>query len=296
MTTTGSRTLTRWEGALRSGASRFQRGEAWGRVQKVRRRFGFRPADIALSLLGLSLLLVGLSRAYLFAIGWDGFAVKTVQLDCPVEAARVELEAALAASRPGNIFLLDIDRLKDALERHRWVGEAVIRRVFPATLRIEIRPRRPEAVLAAADGFRLISRDGVILESAAELPRTDLPVFLDESGFRTDAAGKTGLAWACLDALGPDAPERVASLDLSDPANVVLVRPGNPTRLLLGADRFAEKLDLYREMEAGLQSRFGPIEYADLRLFQDRVTVKPAAAAPPAPPAPLSPISAKEAD
>lgn len=294
--TAESRPLTRWEGALRAGAPHFQRGEAWGRVPKLRRRFAFRPKDVALAVLGLSLLLAALSRAYLFTIGWKGFAVRTVVLECPVESARPELEAALSASRPGNIFLLDIGGLKGALERHPWVGEAVIRRDFPATLRIEIRPRRPAAVVAGAGGFRLVSRDGVILESAAKPPRTDLPLFRDAGGFRTDAAAKTAQAWACLDALGPDAAGRVESLDLSDPGNIVLVLRGGPTRLLMGADRFAEKLDLFLEAEAWLRERFGALDYVDLRLFQDRVTVRPAAAPPQAPPAPLSPIPAKEAD
>jgi len=293
-----SHSLRRWEGAARDGAPHFQRGEVRGRVQRAQRRVGLRPKHVALSVLGLSLLLLGLSRAYLFAISWNGFAVKTVLLDCGVETARAELEAALAGSRLGNIFLLDIGRLKDALERHRWVGEAVIRRDFPATLRIDIRARRPAAVLGAADGPRVISRDGVLLGGPEAAPAAELPLLLDDDGFRTGGAEKLALAWACLDALGPDAEARVECLDLSEFGNVVCVLRGNPTRLILGADRFAEKLARYREAETWLTSRLGELVYVDLRLFEDRLTVKPAVPAPgPAPqPAPLPPIPAKEAE
>jgi len=292
-----SHSLSRWEGALRAGASHFQRGEARGRVNRAQRRIGLRPKHISLAVLGLSLLMFGLSRAYLFAISWDGFAVKTVLLDCRVESARVELEAALAGSRLGNIFLLDIGRLKDALERHRWVGEAVIRRDFPATLRIEIRERRPAAVIDAAGGLRLISRDGVILGSPEAAPGADLPLLLEGEGFRSGCDEKLALAWACFDALDPELRSRVERLDLSEFGNAVLVLRGDPTRLILGADRFAEKLALYLEAETWLKGRLGELAYVDLRLFQDRMTVKQAAPPPQEPPpAPLLPIPAKEAD
>ena len=292
-----SHSLSRWEGALRAGASHFQRGEARSRVNRAQRRIGLRPKHISLAVLGLSLLMFGLSRAYLFAISWDGFAVKTVLLDCRVESARVELEAALAGSRLGNIFLLDIGRLKDALERHRWVGEAVIRRDFPATLRIEIRERRPAAVIDAAGGLRLISRDGVILGSPEAAPGADLPLLLEGEGFRSGCDEKLALAWACFDALDPELRSRVERLDLSEFGNAVLVLRGDPTRLILGADRFAEKLALYLEAETWLKGRLGELAYVDLRLFQDRMTVKQAAPPPQEPPpAPLLPIPAKEAD
>lgn len=301
MNTTIPHTLPRWEAVLRVGAPHFQRGAARGRVKSAQRRILLRPKHIALSVLGLSLLIFGLSRVYLFAISWDGFAVKTVLLDCRVENARAEIEAALAESRLGNIFLLDIAGLKDALERNRWVGEAVIRRDFPATLKIEIRARRPEAVIRADGGLRLISRDGVILGCPDGAEAANLPVFLDVDGFRADCAEKLALAWACLEGLGPDERSRVESLDLSEFGTVVLILKGNPTRLILGGDRFPEKLALYREAETWLKSRLGELEYVDLRLFQDRMTVKQAIApqeiAPQElPPAPLLPTSSKEAD
>jgi hypothetical protein len=288
--------IQRWEGARREGAPHFQRGEARGRVRRAQRRVGLRPKHIAAAVLGMSLVMFGLSRVYLFAIGWRGFAVKKIVLDCRIDAARADLEAALAGCRLGNIFLLDIGSLRAALERHRWVGEAVIRRDFPSTLRVEVRERRPAAVVDTADGPRLVSREGVILGPPEAAAGQELPLLRDGGGFRSGCEAKLALAWACLEALGPAERGRVESLDLSEFGNVVCVFRRSPTRLILGGDRFAEKIALFREAEAWLTSRFGELAYLDLRLFQDRLTVKPAAPAPEAPPAQVIPTSAKEAD
>jgi cell division protein FtsQ len=296
MNATAPHAFPRWEDALRAGTSHFQRGEIRGRVQRAQRRILLRPKHIALAVLAISALLFGLSRAYLFLIGWDVFTIKTVILDCRVESARTELEAALADCRLGNILLLDIARLKDALERHRWVREAVIRKDFPATLRVEIRERRPAAVLGSADGLRLIDRDGVILENLASPEGLDLPLLRDEDGFRTDAAEKLELAWSCIDSLGPDERSRIESLDLSEFGKVVLTLKGNPTRLILGGDRFPEKLALYLEAEVWLKKQLGELDYVDLRLFQDRLTVRQVPLPQESPPAALLPTSSKEAD
>jgi len=296
MNGTAPHPLARWEDALRVGPSHFQRGEVRGRVKRAQRRVLLRPKHVALSILAVSAVLFGLSRAYLFLIDWSVFTTRTVLLDCRIESARTELEAALADCRLGNILLLDIARLKEALESHRWVREAVIRKNFPSTLRIEIRERRPAALLGSAGGPRLIDRDGVILEDAAPPDRTDLPFFRDDGGFQTNAAEKLELAWSCLDSLGPDERERVESLDLSEYGKVVLTLKGNPTRLILGADRFREKLARYLEAEAWLKIELGELEYVDLRLFEDLMTVRQVPVIQETPAAAILPTSSKEAD
>jgi len=252
----------------------FKRGLEKVPVKKIQSKLTVRSKHIVLFFLAIAAFFFGLERAYLYLISCDDFVVKKTEIACRREFVGRDIRALLDASSLRNLLLLDIGRLRDRLEAHRWVKEARLRKVFPSTLRIEITEREPAAVLKAGENYLLIDRDGVWLEALSAREDVQLPLLVDSASFKDNYQGKIGLAWKCLDDLTPDECREVDSLDLSESATVSAYLQGQTTRLILGGERFSERLSFIRSYKQTMEAQNGPAEYIDLR-FDDRIIFKP---------------------
>ena len=252
----------------------FKRGLEKVPVKKIQRKLNVRWKHIVLFFLVIAGFFLGLMEAYLYLINCDDFAVKKTEIACRQEFVGRDIRALLDASKFRNLLLLDLGHLKDRIEAHRWVKEARLRKVFPSTLKIEIKEREPAAVLKTGDSFLMIDRDGVWLEQLAAREDANLPLLLDSASFRDNYQEKLGLAWKCLDALTPDQRLEIEALDLSDPESVSVYLLGQTTRLILGGESFSERLSFIQSYKETMEGQNGPLEYIDLR-FDDRIIFKP---------------------
>ena len=252
----------------------FKRGLEKVPVKKIQRKLNVRWKHIVLFFLAIAGFFFGLTKGYLYLINCDDFAVKKSEIACRQEFVGLDIRALLNASQLHNLLLLDIGSLQDRIEAHRWVKEARLRKVFPSTLKVEITEREPAAVLKAGESFLMIDRDGVWLERLASSEDVNLPLLLDSASFGDNYQDKLALAWKCLDALTPEQRLEVEALDLSDPGSVSLYLLGQMTRLVLGGERFSERLAFIRTYKDTMEVQNGPLEYIDLR-FDDRIIFKP---------------------
>jgi len=252
----------------------FKRGLEKAPVKKIQSKLVVRSRHIVLFFLALAAFFFGLSKVYLYFVNCDDFAVRKTEVASRQEFVGRDIRALLDVSRLRNLLLLDIGLLKDRIEAHRWVKEARVRKVFPSTLKVEITEREPAAVLKAGESFRLIDRDGVWLEPLAAREEADLPLFVDGGSFQEDYQEKLGLAWKCLDGLTPDQRAEVEALDLSEQKSVSVYLRGQSARLILGGERFSERLAFIRSYKETMETQNGPAEYIDLR-FDDRIIFRP---------------------
>jgi len=255
-------------------ALEFKRGLEKVPVKKIQRKLNVRWKHIVLFFLVTAGFFFGLAEAYLYLVNCDDFAVKKTEIVCRQEFVGRDVRALLDASKLRNLLLLDIGQLQGRIEELRWVKEARLRKAFPSTLKIEITEREPAAVLKTGESFLLIDRDGVWLEQLSAREDVNLPLFLDSASFKDDYQEKLSLAWNCLDALSPDERPEVEALDLSEPGSVSLFLVGQTTRLILGAERFSERLSFFRSYKETMEGENGQLEYVDLR-FDDRIIFKP---------------------
>jgi cell division protein FtsQ len=253
---------------------RFQRGLEKVPVKKIQRKLTLKLKHIIF----FFLLFVGffylLMKAYLFLITWEELNVKKTEVLCRLDFVAQDLAPLVEASRLGNLLVLDIADLQDRIKAHRWVKEARLRKVFPSTLRIEIKERVPAAVLRVGQANLLIDEEGVMLEKLNAREESPLPLLVDASQFQDYYREKLNLAWACLNSLTPEIREGVEALDLSQADDLSLAFKDRPTRLILGTDRFLEKIQFFLSWLPRLESANGPLEYVDLR-FDDRIYFKP---------------------
>jgi len=225
-----------------------------------------------LAFLFLATFFLALQQLSLFLITWDRLNVTEIDIVCGKSEITEEVRDVLSRKNFGNILLLDIGRLQDALTDHRWIKKVRVKKIFPSSLRIEIEERIPEA-LVKKENFYLIDRDNVELEKVDPQSKPELPLLIDKNYFRQNYDQKMDLAWRCLEELSPEEREKIEILDLSEYENLSLKLKESGTWLILGNDRFAEKLRLHQKNRARLQ-KYGTLEYVDFR-FQDRMIIKP---------------------
>jgi cell division septal protein FtsQ len=253
----------------------FQRREEEIRRKKIQRKFKLKFFHILLVFLLLGGIFYSLQRIYLFLISWDNLNIKETIIVCSKSELREEIQQSLRGKNLGNIFLLDIGHLQEAIRAFRWVEEVRVRKIFPCTLNIEIKERTPFALLKKGS-LDLIDRWGVELEKVGSEEMIDLPLLIDSNEFQNDYKEKVKLAWECLSSLSPSEKNLIEVIDLTDCENITLQLKNDETRLVLGNDQYSAKLKLFTAYRAELE-KFGELEYADLR-FPRRLYFKPKAA------------------
>lgn len=263
---------------FRSSASygesmQFQRGLEKIPVKKIQRKLTVSFKHIFLFFFIVMAIFYGLMKFTIFLITWDELEVRRTQVSSEHDFVTRDLESLFETSKLGNLLVLDIARLQDQIERHRWVKEARLRKIFPSTLKVEIKERIPWGILRAGGSLLLIDRDGVTLEHLTAREEADLPLLIDSADFRTAYKEKLAMAWECQGSLVPEDQALVDTIDLSQSDSVSLVLKGQLTRLILGTDRYSEKLKFYLSSKDRLEGEYGLLEYVDLR-FTDRIYFK----------------------
>ncbi|MBN1938676.1 MAG: FtsQ-type POTRA domain-containing protein [Candidatus Aminicenantes bacterium] len=260
--------------ALAVQSLHFQRSEGPVRVRKPVRKSPLRFIHILAVVFAVAALFFGITHLYGFLITWDHLAVRSSEVTCSDSAVEDLVRPMAARAAAGNILLLDAARVKAGLEACAWVKEAHVRKVFPSSLAVDIVPRQPEAILDAGKAY-LLGRDNVPIEPARAEDANRLPIFHDDGLFVSDREARLRLAWACWDDLDAATRDRVARLDVSDPADVALSFRDDPVLLRLGSGQFAAKIAEYAAGRVRWAREFGRLEYVDFR-FADRIYLKAA--------------------
>jgi len=250
----------------------FRRHQGTIKTKKIQRKIKVKFIHLLLAFLFLAGIFLLIQQTYLFLISWNYFKVKNIEVACQKAELQQQIKEFFQGKEMGNILLLNIEHLQNFLEGNRWVKNVYIRKIFPASLKIEIEERKPMAVIQK-ENFYLIDQEGVLLEKIDRHNYNYLPLLIDSNNFQKDFKDKLNLAWACLDNLAPSQRDEIEMLDLSDYGNVSIKLKGLEMKLKLGCDRFSEKLSFFQKYLFKLE-KFRPLEYVDLR-FEGRLYLKP---------------------
>ena len=126
----------------------------------------------------LGLLSVGYV-GYRSVLTGKAFALREVRLEGASHLTREEL-VRLSSLRMGeNLFRVDTPRVAEAVRRSPWVKSALVRRVLPGTLLVEVTERTPVALWS--DGaLYFVSAEGEIFKPVEAGENADLPVITTE--------------------------------------------------------------------------------------------------------------------
>ncbi len=196
------------------------------------------------------------------------FAIKSIQLDGELTRNSINTIRANATPRlSGNFFSVDLQRSREAFESVPWVRHAVVRRVWPDKLLVQLDEHRAAALWQGDErGDRLVNQQGEVFEAnVGDVEDEALPMF---SGPEGSAAAMLRLYRRLVTALLP-LNLAIDSLALSGRGSWRVVLDSGAT-LELGRgsdDEISTRLARFVATLPTLQSRYRqqPLERADLR-------------------------------
>lgn len=86
------------------------------------------------------------------------------------EVRRADVERAVSGLLRGNFFSVNVDALRQSLEKIAWVRRAEVRRRWPSTLEISIEEHRPVAIWGEATG-QLVNAQGEVFSAVMAAPQ-----------------------------------------------------------------------------------------------------------------------------
>jgi cell division protein FtsQ len=195
----------------------------------------------------------------------------------PVSAVDSVFEADLGRS----ILRIPLDARRQELDAMPWVESAVLQRVLPNRVRVELTERVPVAFLRLPDDLALIDAHGVILERPLEAD-FHFPVV----GGISDALAQPDREQRMqnfteflkeIESVRPDADNQVSEADLSDAQDIRASMVGlgaDPVLVHFGDSDFANRYRLLVENIDQWRTTAGRVDSVDLR-FARQVVVNP---------------------
>lgn len=212
--------------------------------------------NIANALMAISVFAVMYGAAY-YAVHLPGlFPLHSVRLSAAPQ--RVDTPEVLQAVRNevhGNLFTVDIERLRATLEKLPWVRSVNIRREFPNRLTVQLEEHQS---LARWNNVALVNQQGEVFVAESEQV---LPGFIGQEGYSKEVAQQYAQFTRQLAKLNL----QVAQLAQS-PRHAWQLHLSNGMVLELGSEDMQQRLDrfvsVYPYSLAGMQ---GSVKYVDLR-------------------------------
>jgi cell division septal protein FtsQ len=236
---------------------------------------------IAMVLVAISAGVVGLYTAVNSVLG--SLTITTVTVEGTERMSEGAVHEQLAALVGQPMFRVDLDQWRDQVRQLSWVQDAAIRRQLPGTVAVAITERQPLAIGRIGDSLNIIDRRGVIIDafgpnySDLDLPIIDGLAYPDESGLDQTGQARALLAVRLLSDLQrtPALAARLSEVDVSNLRNAIVVLKDDTTQLLLGYERFGERLQSYLDLAPTLREGVPNVDTVDLR-YGARVFVRPA--------------------
>ena len=193
-------------------------------------------------------------------------------------ASKAAVLAVFDPDRGRSLYELDPEKRRVQLKGVPWVRDAVVRRVWPNRVEVQIFERSPVAFIRVAEGasgdfnnpvkFRpmLIDAEGVILRVQGAVP-SSLPLL---TGVREESdvevrRQQVGLMLKLLDALRQHK-SQIVEVDLTRPQEIRVgcVAGGQTYLLNLGGEQFLERLELFLKQYENMRDQFDPRKEYDL--------------------------------
>ncbi len=229
----------------------------------------------------VAFLVFGAVRAFRQLGTADVLNLERIELRGIARASEPRLRGELGRFVGHNLIELDLEQVSAAAVQDVWVRDAVVRRVLPETLLIDVAERVPVALAAIDGSLHVIDTTGGSVGLLGPEMQEDLPILRgldrldDETRQRRLVRGVAGLAELTRES--PAFAAGISELDLSaaDCWVVTMVRPG--PLLLLDPESVGRNVNHWLTYQERIEASVGDAVYIDLR-WNGRISVMPAGA------------------
>jgi cell division protein FtsQ len=198
----------------------------------------------------------GARAAYAYATTSPRFEVRGLEYTATAHVDDAKLRALMAIAPGTNILSIDLDELAARVAQDPWVARAVVTRVLPDALRVEIEEHDPVAVLMVG-GFHLLDRGGVPFKALEPGERGQLPVVtgIDRATLLTQPArarAQIARAIEVLEVYEQKHRPRLGELHVDETGGVTLYTAELGSQLRLGRGAAEPALARYDALRAAL--------------------------------------------
>lgn len=196
-----------------------------------------------------------------------GFVVKQVDIMGEGRLREADVSAALGVHRGDFLFSIDLDAAKRRVEGLSWVDKAIVRRLWPNRIVVQVIERRPYALWQNEGAVKLVDAGGRVIDAANPMDFTHLRLIVGQG-----AAGSATQIETHLSAYPPLSRRVAALVHVGERRWNLSLDEGRLTVMLPEVDqgkalaRLAELQDKYKILDRR-------IERIDLRL-PDRLTLR----------------------
>lgn len=207
---------------------------------------------------------------------------ENIEISGVQNAPRAQVLDVVGGDIGRNIFFVPLDECKKQLEQIPWVESAVVMRLLPNRLAIQIRERTPVAFVMIGSKVSLIDANGVVLGLPAHRQtKYSFPVV--EGITETEPLSSRAAAMRLynrlvreLDSDGSHYSQNLSEVDLSDPEDVKVSANGAGGAVLihLGNSDYLTRYKLYVSHIAEWRQQFQNLQSVDLR-YEGQIVVNP---------------------
>lgn len=167
------------------------------------------PLDVKLMNLTATVLFIGCALLLLAAgarwvLRYPGFAVTRIVVQGElVHNNAVTLRANVAPQLAGNFFTLDLQEARAAFEQAPWVRKALVQRVFPGGLKVELQEHDAVAYWGPETGAAMLNSHGEVFEAnVGDVDQDGLPRLQGPQGSSGEVLQMYGLLKPVFETLG----------------------------------------------------------------------------------------------
>jgi cell division protein FtsQ len=116
-----------------------------------------------------------------------GFEIADADVRGHNKLRRDEILSAAGITRYTSLVLLDADSAREKLKSNPWIAEAVIRKLYPNRIEIEVTEREAFALWQRNGKLAVVSHDGTVLEEVRDARPEKLPLIVGEGAAKQAA-------------------------------------------------------------------------------------------------------------
>ena len=197
---------------------------------------------------------------------WEYFRIQKIEITGCRATNAAELKKLAGISYQLNMLTLDPIELKKRLQKHPWVANASIQRVWPDGLVVQVKEHRPEALIVCGEtnSFSYLNRKGQIFTAVMQGQELDFPVItgLDtvEGSVRKEEMLADVLLFLKLTKRNnPNLPEQnISEIHLTEDGELIVYLVKHPFPIYFGRGKISNKyVQLWKVLEVLYQKRRG---------------------------------------
>ena len=257
----------------RQGQQKFRKSQTAGRFFLRGLRLVAKAAVLALALGTLVWLCV-------FTLTSDRLKLRDITVQGCIRSDAEKLASVIRENFPAQMLRLDLQAVRDRLEKEPWILKAELRRVLPSTLMVYVEERAPAVVLELHGELMIADAEGILLDRYdPQFGRLSVPIFkgiLGENAegyrmYQQENSERVKLGRKLLAELESGASaftSQVSEVDLSEKANLKILLVDEVAEIYIGDRDFLKRFQTlmsnmaqYRE----LKNQYNEISSVDLR-------------------------------